>query len=171
MSMKNIGIIAVLVLSLAFVACRKKDDGSSSQAPLTGLAAFLNGEFEVTQANYNGSLQSGVLGTIPLAGTGTNTSGSYNFAARNKTVDYQVSSTMEINLFGQTLPVPINVGGDGDVTYTSDTQFIIDDPSYGPMTYNISNKTETSLIATTRYQNDTTFGTVDLLLDVYLTKK
>lgn len=168
--MKKIALFALLSLGLILSACRKDDDDTGSTA-LTGLAAFLNGEFEVTRADYNGSLQSQVLGTIPLAGTGTNTSGSYVFDARNKTVDYAVSSTMQVTILNQSLPVPINVNGNGDITYSSETQFIIDDPDYGPMTYNISNKTATSLIATTRYQNDTTFGTVDLLMDVYLEKK
>ncbi len=167
--MKKVALLSLISIGLILSACRRDDDDAGPK-PLTGIAAFLNGEFEVTRADYNGSLQTG-LGNIPLAGTGTGTQGSYVFDARAKTVDYSVESNITIDLFGQMIPVPINVNGSGDVTYNSETQFVIDDPRYGPMTYNISSKTATSCVATTRYQNDTTIGTVDILMDVYMEKK
>jgi len=168
--MKKPLILFLLASAMVISSCRRDDDDEATQ--LTGLAAFLNGEFEVTRADYNGSLQTIGFGNIPLAGTGTDTEGSYNFKAANNKVDYQVSSNMEIDIpvIGQ-IPVPINVDGSGNISYTSSTQFVINDPTYGPMTYNISDKTSNSLVATTRYVNDTTLGTVDLLLDIYLEKK
>lgn len=168
--MKKLAFYALLSAGLIFSACRKDEDDNGGTA-LTGLAAFLNGEFEVTRADYNGSLQNQIIGTVPLVGTGSNTTGSYVFDSRNKTAVYTVSSTMSVSILSQTLPVPINVNGSGDITVNSETQFVIDDPNYGLMTYNITNKTANSMVATTRYQNDTTFGTIDLLMDVHLQKK
>ena len=167
--MKKPLILFLLASAMVVSSCRRDDDDDTTQ--LTGLAAFLNGEFEVTRADYNGYLQT-PLSNIPMIGTGTGTVGTYNFKAASNKVDYQVSSNMEIEIpvIGQ-IPVPINVDGSGNISYTSSTQFVIDDPTYGPMTYNISDKTSNSLVATTRYVNDTTLGTVDLLLDIYLEKK
>lgn len=167
--MKKFAILTLLGLGLIFSSCRRDDDDAGPQ-PLTGIAAFLNGEFAVTRADYNGSLQT-ALGNVPLAGTGTGTQGGYIFDGRAKTVDYSVQSNITLDVFGQMIPVPINVNGSGAVTFNSETQFVIDDPRYGPMTYNISNKTANSMIATTRFQNDTTIGTVDVLMDLYMEKK
>lgn len=167
--MKRIALYSILCLGIVFSACRK-DEEDNGPAALSGLAAFMNGEFEVTQVDYNGSIQT-QISNIPLAGTGTNTQGSYLFDSRAKTADYNVRSNIEINFLGQNIPLPIVVDGNGPVTFNSETQFQIDDPRYGLMTYNISNKTNTSMIATTRFRNDTTIGTVDVLMDVYMEKK
>jgi hypothetical protein len=170
--MKNLPILIVLSLALVFSSCRRDDDDEGGSTALTGLAAFLNGEFDVVQADYNGSIQT-AFGNFPLAGTGEGTNGSYNFMANANKVDYRVQSTMSVTIpiLTQSIDVPINVDNVGDIEYSSSTQFIIQDPDLGPMTYNISNKTSTGLVATTRYQTDTLGATIDLLLDVYLEKK
>lgn len=168
--MKTIFKLSLLILGLSLVSCRKDRDSDSGQPALTGLAAFLNGDFEVTQADYNGSLTT-IIANIPLNGTGMGTQGSYNFDANAKTVSYGVQTTMQVSVLGQNIDFPINVGGNGTVEYVSDTRFTITDPNYGTTTYDISNKTNTGLRATTRYETDTLGGTVDLLLDVYLEKK
>lgn len=169
--MKKNALLFVLALGLVFSACRRDDDDDTgNQNQLSGLAAFLNGEFNVEQVDYNGSLQT-QLGNLPLSGTGENTVGDYNFKANAGTVDYQVATRIEVKVLTQTIPVPINVDGSGDIRYNSETQFEIDDPRYGLMTYNISNKTSSGLVATTRFQNDTLGGTLDILMDIYLERK
>lgn len=159
----------LLALLIGFASCRKDRDGDSSEAPLTGIAAFLNGDFDVVQADYNGSFTT--LGqNIPLNGTGDSTEGYYIFDARAEKVVYNVQTTVEISIFTQTINIPVRVMGEGDVEYVSETRFTIDDPRYGLMTYDINNKTSNSLRATTRYERDTAGGQIDLLLDVYLEK-
>jgi hypothetical protein len=78
---------------------------------------------------------------------------------------------MQASILGQTIDIPVSVGGTGTVDYVSATRFTINDPVYGLTTYDVSNQTSNSLRATTRYEADTLVGTIDLLLDVYLTKK
>lgn len=130
----------------------------------------MNGRFEVTQADYNGNLST-VLGQTPLSGTGENTEGFYNFQAANGKVNYEVNSTMNLQIFGQNIPLPIEVLGTGDITYVSETRFTIDDPRYGLMTYDVNDRTNNSLVASTRYQTDTLSATIDLTLDIYLSKQ
>ncbi len=160
-----------LALLIGFASCRKDRDDENSEPQLMGLAAFLNGEFDVTQADYNGSFLTPFGQSIPLNGTGDSTEGYYIFNANAKTVDYSVSTSMELSILTQTIRVPVLVAGNGDVDYVSETRFTINDDRYGLMTYDVSNQTATSLRATTRYEADTAGGEIDLLLDVYLEKK
>lgn len=162
----------LLVLLLGFSACRKDRDGdTNNEEPLTGIAAFLNGEFEVTRVDYNGSFDPPIGPNIPLSGTGDSTQGYYLFDARAKNLDYDVFTRMEIDLLGQTFNIPVRIDGSGTVDYVSETRFTVDDPDIGLVTYDINNKTSNSLRATTRYETDTLAGELDMLLDVYLTKK
>lgn len=169
--MKSFSKISLIAFLIAFtLSCSKDRDSGSDSNNLTGLAAFLNGEFTVTRVDYNGSLNTAVT-NIPLNGTGTGTQGAYIFDAVAKTVDYNVQSTMNVAIFNQSVDFPVNVAGAGTVEYVSETRFVITDPNYGTTTYDISNKTNTSLRATTRYETDTLGGTVDMLMDIYLEKK
>lgn len=161
----------LVALIIGFASCRKDRDAEDSNPPLTGLAAFLNGEFEVTQADYSGSFVTPFGQSIPLNGTGDSTEGYYNFDAREETVDYSVRTRMEITILTQNISIPVRVAGAGVIDYVSETRFTINDPRYGLMTYDINNKTSNSLRATTRYEADTAGGEIDLLLDVYLQKK
>lgn len=167
--MKNLSLYTLLVLAISFSSCRRDDDDAGG-TQLTGLAAFMNGDFDVEQVDYSGSLQS-QLGNLPLNGTGENTVGTYTFRATAGEVDYDVQTRIEVTVLTQTIPVPITVNGSGDMTVNSETQFEIDDPRFGIMTYNISNKTSTGLIATTRFVNDTLGGTIDILMDLHLERK
>lgn len=169
--MKTIIRLSLVILAFGLAsACSKDRDTVTTNPQLTGLAAFLNGEFEVTQADYNGSLSTPIV-DIPLNGTGTGTQGSYNFNATSNTVVYSVQTTMQASILGQSIDIPVNVGGTGAVDYVSATRFTITDPVYGLTTYDVSNQTSNSLRATTRYEVDTLVGNIDLLLDVYMTKK
>lgn len=167
--MKNLSLLAFLAFALSFSSCRRDDDDAGGNQ-LTGLAAFLNGDFDVTQVDYNGSLQT-QLGNLPLNGTGENTVGTYSFRANNREVDYDVQTRIEVNVLNQTIPVPINVNGTGAITINSETQFVIDDPRFGPMTYNVDSKTSSGFIGTTRFINDTLGGTLDILMDIHLERK
>lgn len=168
--MRPIALFLIALITLS--ACRKDRDNEEDPNQLSGLAAFLNGEFDVTQADYTGTFNAPILpSAVPLNGTGEGTQGYYNFNAPAETVEYNIQSSMEVTLLGQTMNIPILVDGNGTVDYVSETRFIIDDPDYGPMTYDVNNKTNTTLRATTRYEVDTMGGQVDLLLDIYLEKK
>ncbi|PTM05164.1 MAG: hypothetical protein DA405_04910 [Bacteroidetes bacterium] len=169
--MKTVFKLSLLILAISLTSCSKdRDNDTSGSQNLTGLAAFLNGEFNVTRTDYNGSLTT-VIATIPLNGTGTGTQGFYNFNANAKTVSYSVQTTMQASVLGQNIDFPVNVGGNGTIQYVSDTRFTISDPNNGTTTYDVSNQSSTGLRATTRFETDTLGGTVDLLLDVYLEKK
>jgi hypothetical protein len=169
--MKTIIRLSLLILTFTIASsCSKDRDTVTTNTQLSGLAAFLNGDFVVTQADYNGSLSTPLV-DIPLNGTGTGTQGFYNFNATSNTVVYDVQTNMQASILGQTIDIPVSVGGTGTVDYVSATRFTINDPVYGLTTYDVSNQTSNSLRATTRYEADTLVGTIDLLLDVYLTKK
>ncbi len=164
--MKKLFWLIVLAIGFCLNSCSEDED---PQAPLSGLAAFLNGPFKVNQVDYDGALRF-FLGNVPLNGTGNGTQGIYNFDARANFVAYQVVSTMEVEIFGQNEIVPINVNGSGPVNYVNANQFTIDDPRYGLMTYDVSEITDSSLLATTNYQNDTLGGILSLELDLYMEK-
>jgi hypothetical protein len=169
--MKTIIRLSLVILAFGLAsACSKDRDTVATDTQLTGLAAFLNGEFEVTQVDYNGSLSTPVI-DVPLSGTGTSTQGSYNFNATSNSVVYDVETTLQAAILGQSIDFPVNVGGTGAVDYVSATRFTINDPVYGLTSYDVSNQTSNSLRATTRYEADTLIGSIDLLLDIYMTKK
>ena len=169
--MKTIIRLSLVILAFGLAsACSKDRDPEPTETPVTGLAAFLNGEFEVTQVDYNGSLSTPII-DVPLNGTGTSTQGSYNFDAANNSVVYNVETNMQASILGQSIDFPVNLIGTGAVDYVSTTRFTINDPVYGLTSYDISNQTSNSLRATTRFEADTLIGTIDLLLDIYMTKK
>lgn len=158
-----------MALLLGLGSC--SDDEPDGNPQLSGLAAFLNGEFVVYRADYDGQAQNLFLGTIPLEGTGKGTVGLYNFYAADNIVYYLVNSTMEVNFFGQQQDIPIEVRGQGSIRYIDPDQFVINDPEYGDMLYQVSDQTDSNLVATTRYTEDGDQGRVDLELVIYLAKR
>ncbi len=134
--------------------------------------SYLNGEYIVSQVDYNGTLNSGQLPSpIPVSGTGEDTDGAYIFNSSNSTVNYRVRTRMELAFFGQSFNLPFVVIGSGPVDFVSETRFTINDPRFGLMTYDINDRNGDNFRATTRYETDTFGGEVDMILDVYLQKQ
>tara|TARA_R110002050_G_scaffold41813_5_gene101134 strand:- start:1684 stop:2184 length:501 start_codon:yes stop_codon:yes gene_type:complete len=166
--MKTAFRLGLLVLSLSLLSSCKKDDDTNTNTAAS-LASFLKGSFEVSRADYDGTISTNI-GNIPLQGTGKNTSGSYLFESNTTTSTYLVNSTMEVTIFGQTNQYPINVSGGGSFDVINETSFSIDDPENGLTTYQVSNRTANSMMVSTDYSADTMGGSVNLRLDIYLSK-
>lgn len=166
--MRFLSYSILFLLAFTFsLACSRNDDAPKEPEP-TGLEAYLSGTFDVAQVDFNGTVTfSGQ--SIPVTGTGSNTSGFYNFRQKAKTVDYAVNTTASVTLFGQNLPAPITINSEGPFEIVSETRFIIQDSTYGNMTYDINNQEETGFNASTRFKNDS--SGVDLNLDIEYTKR
>lgn len=167
--MKTFLRFAVILLSLGLtIACSRDDDDQTKEPEPTGLEAFLSGTFDVTQVDYNGTVTfSGQ--SIPLNGTGTNTSGYYTFKQKAKSLDYEVNTTANVSILGQNVPVPVVVASEGPFEIVSETRFVVQDPTYGNMTYDINTQDENGFSASTRFQNDS--SGVDLNMDIQYSKR
>ena len=164
----------LLVFSLLFSlnSCSKDrededNDGNGNNQP--GLAADLDGRYEVQYIDISGKISSqlGASADIDSSGNGTE-GGFFNFKASENTAKYDVVGRVKTSILNQDFDLPIPVRGEGDLDVVSDTRFIIDDPSQGPTTFDVSQKQENSFLATTRVQTDTLSFSLDMTLDIKL---
>lgn len=165
-------IIGLSFLVFTQVACTKDrtggNDGNGNDDQLTGLAADLDGEFNVEYIDFGGALSgSGFSAPIDSAGNGTE-GGSFTFDAENQSAQYDVNGLISFSLFGQSFTVPVPVQGSGDLTVESNTRFIIDDSVRGETTFDVSDNTGDAMIISTTVQRDTAVATVNATLDMTL---
>ena len=157
------GLLA-MALSLNY-SCSKEDDDNGNPT----LSSFLSGNFNVTRADYNGSV-SNSFGNIPTSGTGTETEGFFLFEPFTKTTTYALSTKMEVSAGGQTNQYPIYAGGAGTFEIINENSFRIKDAVSGTRVYNVSDRTASGITLSTGYQADTLGGNADLSLSIYLSK-
>jgi hypothetical protein len=172
------------LLSLSFLvfaqsACTKDrtggEDGNGNDNQPTGLAADLDGQFEVEYIDFGGALStSGFSAPIDSAGNGTD-GGTFTFDAANDSAQYDVDGLIETSFFNQSVTLPIPVQGNGELTVESNTRFIIDDALRGETTFDVSNNTGDAMILSTTVQQDTAVlnfsATLDMTLDIKIQRK
>lgn len=161
--MKTVIRLGLLILSISLLSSCEKEDENSDATPT--LSTFLQGNFDLTRADYSGSLGT-VLGSIPVNGTGTNTDGFFLFESFTKTTTYLLNTNMTV----ATVSYPLFFGGAGTFEILSETSFNINDAITGTTNYEVSSRTANSLVISTGYDRDTLGGNANLLLNLYLTK-
>lgn len=169
--MRTSSFILALGLLFSLSSCTKDRTGEDEDDNngLTGLAADLDGEYQVEYIDFGGTINSplGVSAPIDSSGNGTE-GGFFNFNASAKKANYDVVGRIKFNIINQAFDIPLPVEGEGDLDVVSDTRFIIDDPDQGPRTFDVSQKKENSFIATTRVQTDTLSFSLDMTMDIKL---
>jgi hypothetical protein len=161
--MKNVIRLGLFILSISLLSsCEKDDDSAGTTATLS---TFLKGNFDITRADYSGSLGT-ILGSVPVNGTGTGTDGFFLFESFTKTTTYLLNTNMEV----ATVSYPLYLGGAGTYEILSETSFKINDAITGSTTYDVSSRTSNSLVISTGYDRDTLGGSANLVLNLYLTK-
>tara|TARA_R110002050_G_scaffold41813_5_gene101136 strand:- start:2272 stop:2760 length:489 start_codon:yes stop_codon:yes gene_type:complete len=161
--MKTVTRLGLLILSISLLSFCKKEEDSNDTTPT--LSTFLKGNFNITRTDYNGSLST-ALGTVPANGTGTSTSGSFLFESFTKTTTYLLSTNMEVGSDSY----PLYFGGAGTFQILDETSFSINDAITGSTTYEVSSRTENSMVLSRGYDLDTLGGNASLVLNLYLTK-
>jgi hypothetical protein len=172
-------MFSLSMLVFAQMACTKDrtgdDDGNGNGDQPTGLAADLDGEFEVEYIDFGGALSgSGFSAPIDSAGNGTE-GGSFTFDAANESAQYDVNGLIKTSFLNQSVTLPVPVQGSGKFTVESNTRFTIDDAMRGETTFDVSNNTGDAMILSTTVQQDTTVATfsatLDMTLDVKIQRK
>lgn len=158
--MKKLSLFGTLILLLMIGACQRDDD-ENGQPEENGLEAFLNGRFEVTQVEYNGTITIATQ-SIPVQGTDDDTEGFYDFDREGAEVNYEVSGEMVVEFFGQILPVPIEVESESPFEIVSETRFVLNDPEYGTMTYDVEDRSENRLICSTNFDEPSQGINIDM---------
>lgn len=167
----------VSFMTLSFWSCTKdrtQENGNNQNQP-SGLAADLNGTFEVQWIDFGGTVTSQMFSApIDSAGNGTE-GGTFIFNNQENTAQYDVTGRIQTNVLGQAVTMPVPVQGDGDLIIESDTRFIIDDPEQGKTTFDVSNNTGDAMVISTRAQVDTTIFalqmTLDMTMDIKIKRK
>lgn len=159
-----------LILGIGLSACRKDRDTGDNGGGDSGLKAYLNGNFDLTQVDYNGTFGS-PAGSIPLSGTGTGTSGNFDFT-RGETVDYNMNTELELEIpFIGAIPVPLAFSGQGTVTILSETRFSVEDgQSATPRIFDVRSQEGNELRLRTDIEVDTLQSQIKLTMDLYLQK-
>lgn len=171
--MRITSVLLALGLFFSLSSCTKdrtgEGDGNDDGNGLSGLAADLDGEYQVQYIDFGGTISNplGVSAPIDSSGNGTE-GGFFNFNPSANKANYDVVGRIQFSIINQDFDIPIPVRGEGDLDVVSDTRFIIDDPDQGPTTFDVSQKQENSFIATTRVQTDTLSFSLDMTMDVKL---
>lgn len=157
------------VFLLSAGSCRKDRDDENNGNNDTGLKAYLHGDFNLTDVDYNGTLN-GPIGSSPINGTGSNTSGNFDFN-RGETVVYSMSTTMQASILGQSIPIPVNFAGNGSVKILSETRIEVEDnQSSTPRIFDVRDQDDNSITLRTDYEVDSLGFNIKLTMDLYLQK-
>jgi hypothetical protein len=174
--MKKLGLVTLLVALLYATACtRDKEDnpggnGNNNGEP-TGLAAFLNGRFNVEAIDITGNVSAFDGFSAPLDSAGNGGSGFYDFDGSGQRVDYDVTGRVKFSLLAQDFNFPVPVNGSGDLEILSETRFSINpDDGSAPTVCDIVKAEGEELVFTTRSGQDTLGFNFDITLELFLRK-
>lgn len=165
--MKSFLRLGLLILSISLISSCTKEEENTGGTP--SLSSFLKGNFNVTRTDYNGSV-SNSFGSIPTGGTGTDTNGNFLFESFTSTTTYYVNTNISVSAGGQSTQYPIYLGGAGRFEILNESSFSINDAISGERIYNVSDRTSNSMKLTTGYGTDTLGASLNLSLEIYLTK-
>lgn len=160
--MKQFLLLAFIFL---FSACTRNDE--TIKKPEDNLQSFLNGTFTVQQISYEGEVDF-VTSIIPLLGIDTSAAGTYIFNS-DASVTYSAKGVVRFSppVGSSPISVAINLGNtNAPFSLVNDSTFSIEDETWGLMTYQVNDRTNNSLIATTSLSSDSAGYSVDLRIDL-----
>lgn len=162
-------VFIMLILSISCSRDRSDDDQNNDQP--TGLAAFLNGRFDVQAIDFSGSVTAPGGLTSPLDSAGNGGSGFYEFNSANKRVVYDVTGQVKFTILTQSINLPVPVQGEGTYEVISETRFTITPDDGAPQVCDVVEASGNSLIFTTRSEQDTNGFNFNTTLELFLEKK
>lgn len=162
-------ILLALIMSVSCSRDRDQDDSENNQA--SGLAAFLDGRFNVEAIDISGSVTVPGGFTSALDSAGNGGSGYYDFNSADKSVNYDVTGQVKFTLLTQTVNFPVPVNGQGAVDVVSETRFTITPNNGSPQICEVVEAKGNTLIFTTRSVQDTMGFSFDTNLELFLKKE
>ncbi len=144
-----ISTFAILITTLSCTKDKGKENGSDDLS----LNTLLNGSYNVTSASYTGEIRT-FLGSFDIDGVGKNTSGTYEFTSNTNEVDYDFSTTIEQEVFGQSFEFPVSFDNSGDFNITGDNTFTINDPDFGLVEYQVTEKSSSGFSTISSFDID-----------------
>lgn len=173
--MNTLARIFVLLALVTAVACSKDRSGENQQdKPLTEdektLAQYLDGRFNVSAIDYDGTLSAGPL-SAPLDSMGKGGSGYYIFRSADAEVDYSVVGTVKFSLLGSSQSVEVPIAATGSFEVLSETRFSITDPDQGKSIFDVKSRNGKNLVFETDIEQQTQLGTASMDMEIHVTKE
>lgn len=164
----------LFAFSLLFVLGSCQEDENQIDLPqnleLPPVAQYLNGKFDLQKVYYEGEVRS-VLGTEELSDYGDSTEGFYHMYSEGRLVSYALNTYLEMEILGNQVDIPLEVGDSTLVQFDSDSSFVLNDRQLGTMRYVLGEQWEDSCRLHTTYNDDTAGFNMDLDLTMYLYRK
>lgn len=154
--MKRITLLLSALIIVASTACRKKDDVKcpAPPTPPKALVDRIDGAWNISVINYNGSVDLGDLGLPPitLAGVVENPNGEFVFRKSTSQANYSSNFSLALDFgFGFPIPVPINLSGSGSYSVSSDERNITIQESNKTTSLRVLTNTPNVMVVRTTY--------------------
>lgn len=151
-------IFALAIISMA-LACKKDDNCQPVTSYEYPYEQRLEGNWDLVGVEYDTELPdiSGSGQTIPVSGSGTNVSGTFDLSRDPNNVDYNFSFTAlaDITGTGFPVPIPVNFSSTGEWTTTSDEKhLLITDDNGETLVFDVEeNQEDTQIFTSTISEN------------------
>lgn len=166
-------ILSYGLLALSLIACEKESNEAAPASPppqAHPLESYLQGEFELRAIDYDGTLNS-ILGRQDIEGRGDSTQGYYHFFMPQRSLDYQISTYIALEVLGQNIDFPLNIGDSTALEFEGDSLFAVEDPQLGRMQYRLRQAWADSCLLQTVWNDDTAGFQVALNLELHLRRR